>query len=242
MKHVELCEVTFSHGAKPALCGLSASFTKNKVTAVLGQSGSGKSTLLQIILGLLEPQSGEVLIDGQPLNYERLKDERFRIGYVVQGNGLFPHLTVRENISIPGKFSRMSNKSVKARASGLLEIMGYRQSFGSLFPYQLTAEDQQRVAICRALFLDPPILLMDEPFGMLEVNSRRALHNEFKRLQERAPRTVVIVTHDLLEVSRLADKILVIDKGQLQQVDNLRGVMGRPANLQVQHLIEASLS
>jgi osmoprotectant transport system ATP-binding protein len=239
MKHIELSEVSFSHGTYPVFDGLTAGFDRNRVTAILGRSGSGKSTLLQLILGIVRPNGGSIIIDGVARTYPISTSDRFRFGYVIQGNGLFPHLTVAENISLPGRIAKVSDKASSARVDMLLDLGGLGCEVRNKFPYQLSPAEQLRVLICRAYFPDPEVLLMDEPFASVSPATRRMLQEEFLGFQRSYPRTVLLVTHDLEEARRLADDILILDEGKVQQFGTRQMVLQRPANLNVQHVLQA---
>jgi osmoprotectant transport system ATP-binding protein len=214
MTEVELVGITKRYGDHLALHDVSVSFRKEKITAIVGRSGSGKSTLLKSINGLTLPSSGQVLISGQPLDYNSINTQRHKIGYVVQGNGLFPHITVSQNISLPGK---ITSKEDPSRVGELLKFVDLPVAYSTKYPNELSGGEQQRVAIARALYLNPPILLMDEPFGSLDTLTRRELYEKILELQKTFRLTMIIVTHDPDEASRLADDTLVIDKGRVQR-------------------------
>lgn len=220
-------------------CGIEV--TENKTTAIVGKSGSGKSSLLKLINGLERPTTGEVQIFGERLNYQAIQTVRLRCGFMVQGSGLFPHLTVAENISVTGRlFSPpIINKS---RVHELMSLVNLPSLYLSKFPHQLSGGEQQRVGICRALYLNPTLLLMDEPFGALDSITRSEIHQEIVQLQKLQPRTILLVTHDIREAKKLADYILVLDKGEVQQFDQAEKVLSQPANRAVEELINASLS
>lgn len=201
--NVELIGISKSYGDRFALQEVSVVFPFQKITAVIGRSGSGKSTLLKTINGLVKPTTGNVVAPG-----------RRQIGYVVQGNGLYPHLTVGENISLPGKIAGEEHPS---RVTELLEFTDLPSSYINQYPSELSGGEQQRVALCRALFLNPPVLLLDEPFGSLDTYTRRDLHQKILELRTTFKLTIIIVTHDIPEAARLADDILVLDKGRVQQ-------------------------
>lgn len=243
MSEVELLDVCHAYGGQPALDNISIGFKKDKITAVIGRSGSGKSTLLKSINGLIKPLSGQIRIAGQPLDYTNISSQRRQIGYVVQGNGLFPHLTVSENISMPAVIAGMKDpKNVVDRVSGLLQLTGLREAYKSKYPSELSGGEQQRVALCRALFLNPPVLLMDEPFGALDPVTRRGINDKILELRKMSQLTMIIVTHDVAEASRLADDMLVLDKGRIQQFDSKDRVLQSPANSKVTELLQASFN
>lgn len=243
MSEVELIDVSHFYGGHTALDNISVGFRKNNVTAVIGRSGSGKSTLLKSINGLVKPTSGQVRISGQPLDYGNLSPQRRQIGYVVQGNGLFPHLTVSANISLPAIIAGQTDRQKNAaRTSQLLQSTGLREDYALKYPSELSGGEQQRVAICRALFLNPPVLLMDEPFGALDPVTRRSLHEMIAGLRKMSPLTIILVTHDVAEASRLADDMLVLDQGKMQQFDSKDRVVQSPANPKVAELLQASFN
>lgn len=239
MKHIELSDLSFANGDHTILNGVTAGFTRNHVTAILGRSGSGKSTLLQLILGIIRPDHGTISINGVARSYPLSARERFKFGYVIQGNGLFPHLTVRENISLPGKIAKLASKASNVRVDMLMNLAGLDGDSRKKFPYQLTIGEQLKVLICRAYFPDPDVLLMDEPFSSVEPGTRAILQKEFSQFQQTYPRTVLLVTHDLSEARSLADDILILDQGKVQQIDSRRKVLKSPANLSVQHVLQA---
>jgi osmoprotectant transport system ATP-binding protein len=203
MNNVELVGVSRNYGHHRALHDVSIAFRPEKITAVVGRSGSGKSTLLKTINGLVEPSSGKVTAPG-----------RRQIGYVVQGSGLFPHLTVAENISLPGKIAHEEHPS---RVNDLLDLTDLPTSYSNKYPWELSGGEQQRVALCRALFLNPPLLLLDEPFGSLDTFTRRDLQEKILELRTTFKLTMIIVSHDIPEAVRLADDILVLEAGRIQQ-------------------------
>lgn len=241
MKIVELAEVNYYYDEQTVLKNISINFPKNKITAIIGKSGSGKSTLLQSINGLIKPASGQIKIFGDNFNYEQATSIRLQMGYMVQGTGLFPHLTIAENISIAGN---LTNKIFLKtdRINKLMTLVGLPESFQKKYPFELSGGEQQRVGICRTLFLNPPILLMDEPLGSLDPITRYEIQQEILKLQQLEPRTVLLVTHDMREAKKLADYILVLDKGEIQQFDTAEKVLESPANKAVEELINASLA
>ncbi len=236
---VELTEVSHGYGGQEVLTNLTLRFQENKITAIIGKSGSGKSTLLQLINGLLRPSKGQVSVFNQPLNYDQTTSLRLRMGYMVQGTGLFPHLTIAQNIAIAGKVR--DNSQLGARVNELMELVGLPASYQTKYPNELSGGEQQRVGICRALYLNPPLLLMDEPMGALDPITRQDIQQEIVKLQRLAPRTMLLVTHDMREAKKLADFILVLDRGKVQQFDHASNVINEPATQAVRDLINASL-
>ncbi|MBI3014701.1 MAG: ATP-binding cassette domain-containing protein, partial [Candidatus Tectomicrobia bacterium] len=187
------------YGGETALADIHLAFTDLVTTAVVGPSGSGKSTLLQLINGLIRPTRGKVSVFGNPIDYERLPQLRLRIGYAVQGTGLFPHLTVWENITLLARLARWEPERVRARGQDLMRLVDLPLSFERRYPYELSGGQQQRVGLCRAMILNPKIFLLDEPFGALDPMTRNEIHQEFLHLQKLEARTMILVTHDLRE-------------------------------------------
>jgi osmoprotectant transport system ATP-binding protein len=239
---VTLQEITQRHGEQVALQNVSIRFAEKKITAILGRSGSGKSTLIQLANGLIRPTQGTVLFNDKPLDYSQILKVRLQMGYVVQAIGLFPHLTVQQNICMAGKIINTKTADLETRTHQLMTLTGLPASYKKKFPHQLSGGEQQRVGICRALFLNPPVLLMDESFGALDPVTRYEIQEELLRLQQTEPRTILFVTHDMREAAKLADFIVVLEKGAVQQYDEKEKVLAAPANGFVSQLIQASLS
>ncbi len=237
---IQLQDVTHCYQEHIALNNISVEFNENKITAIIGRSGSGKSTLLQLINGLVRPQQGTVRVQSNPLDYNRLKQIRLKMGFVIQAIGLFPHLTVFQNISLAGRMSELYVPASE-RVYELMNLVGLPIVYQHKYPHELSGGEQQRVGICRALFLNPPILLMDEPFGSLDPITRYEVQLEVIRLQQLQPRTILLVTHDMREAKALADYILVMDIGEVQQYDLKEEVINNPANEAVKQLIQATL-
>jgi osmoprotectant transport system ATP-binding protein len=240
VKIAQLLNVSHSFSGQLAINNISLGFEEKKVTAIIGRSGSGKSTLLQFINGLIKPSAGTISVFCEGMNYQEISATRLRMGYMVQGTGLFPHLTIAENISIAARISSYPS-DVNQRVRELMTLVGLPDSFQGKYPFELSGGEQQRVGICRALFLDPPILLMDEALGALDPITRQEIQSEILKLQKIEPRTILLVTHDMREAKILADYILVIDKGEVQQYDTKEKVLQSPANTVVEKIIEASV-
>ena len=237
MHPVELIHVTHKIEERTILQDLSVGFAANKVTAIIGKSGSGKSTLLKIINGLVRPALGEVKLFGKNIEYDGVARQRKKLGYVVQGIGLFPHLTVEENILLSGKIHLSKEELNKERVHELMNLVNLQSQLKGKYPHQISGGEQQRVGICRALFLAPPVLLMDEPFGSLDSITRFDIHREFIELQRKMPRTVLLVTHDMAEAKKLADEILVLDRGTVQQFGAKHQIFEHPATDVVKELL-----
>lgn len=197
--------VSFGYSATPVLENISMVIPAGMITAVVGRSGSGKSTLVELINGMNVPNRGRVEVFGQ------------QTGYVVQRFGLFPHLTVAANIGLPGVLKKMPKVDIARRVNELVHKVHLPEALLSRYPYELSGGEQQRVGLCRALLLDPPLLLMDEPFASLDYVTKHAIYTYFRSLQQAEPRTVVLVTHDLDEARLLADHVVWIDNGRIRQ-------------------------
>jgi len=213
-----------------AIDNLTLSFEKNLTTAVVGRSGSGKSTLLQLINGLIVPNRGGVVVYGEPIDYRRLSRLRVRIGYAVQGTGLFPHLSVFDNIALLANLAKWNGERIRDRAFELMRLAGLPVAYADRFPHELSGGQQQRVGLCRAMMLDPKIFLLDEPFGALDPITRNEIHEEFIHLQRYEPRTIVLVTHDLREALKLAQRIVILNQGHVEQSASADEMLQQPSN------------
>jgi osmoprotectant transport system ATP-binding protein len=230
MAQIVLDKVSKSYGVYQALTDVAVSFADQVTTAVVGPSGSGKSTLLQTINGLVPPTTGTVFVFGNPIDYRRLPELRRQIGYAVQGTGLFPHMTVEQNITLLARLAGWGADRIGARARDLINRVGLGWELATRYPHELSGGQQQRVGLCRAMMLDPPVFLLDEPFGALDPVTRRDIHREFRRLQAAEPRTMILVTHDLREALLLAQRLLVLDHGRVVQQGPCAEVVDNPAN------------
>lgn len=227
-------------GAK-ALENLTFDIAENQITAIIGKSGGGKSTLLQIINGLIRPTSGEVIVYDEKLDYSRINEIRLKIGYSVQGTGLFPHMNVYDNIGLLGKITNKARHVIELRIDLLMSFVGLPPMYKKKYPHELSGGEQQRVGICRAMLLDPKIFLLDEAFGALDPSTKNEIHAELQKLQEFEPRTIIMVTHDLSEAAKLADNIMILDSGVIQQFDKKDKVLKEPANKIVEDFIKSQL-
>ena len=223
---VELEDVRKSYaGGAVALDGLSLSVAAGRVLVLLGTSGSGKTTALKTVNRLVEPDAGRVTVLGRELRAWDPIELRRGTGYVIQEAGLIPHLSVERNVGLVPELLGWPEERRRARASELLALVGLDPGrFAPLLPSQLSGGERQRVGIARALAADPPLLLMDEPFGALDPLTRRRLQDEFRGLQSQLGKTVLLVTHDVPEAFRLGDEVVVMDRGRVLQ-------RGTPAEL-----------
>ncbi|MEJ1237954.1 ATP-binding cassette domain-containing protein [Chryseolinea sp. T2] len=206
--------VTFRHGAQSPSVDLDLSLPEGKVTTIVGPSGSGKSTMLQLINGLLRPNSGTVSVFGKPIDYQALQTLRRRIGYLVQGTSLFPHLTIEQNIALTARIRGEVTES--KRIDELMSRMGLPLSYRQRHPRQLSGGEQQRAAICMVLYGSPSILLMDESLGSLDAITRIEIQQQLLTLQAEAHYTTVLITHDMTEALRLGDQLLVLSHGNVE--------------------------
>lgn len=210
---------------------------ENLITVIIGKSGSGKSTLLQMINGLVIPSSGNMYVLGGKLDYSKINETRLNIGYSIQGTSLFPHMTAFENISLAGKIANRSKEEIEKRTEQLMQMVELPHEFINKYPYQLSGGEQQRVGICRAMLLNPGIFLLDEAFGALDPDVKNEIHEKILKLQQIEPRTIIMVTHDMREAMRLGDRIVMIEKGELQQYGTKEEILNNPANEFVRRFI-----
>ena len=233
---IEFQSVTFARAlTHPVLDGLTLSVESGEVVAMVGRSGAGKTTLLRLVNRLLLPGSGTVLVEGRDTrDWEPIRLRR-RIGYVLQEVGLFPHMTVAGNVAVVPRLERWPADRIERRVTELLELVGLgAQQFARRWPDELSGGQRQRVGVARALAVDPPVLLMDEPFGALDPLTRAELHAEFRRIQQRVRKTVIIVTHNMGEAFALG----VLDEGRLVVCDSPK-VVAASVDARVRRLLNA---
>jgi osmoprotectant transport system ATP-binding protein len=214
-----------------AVADLSLDVRRGELLALVGPSGCGKSTILRMVNRLIQPTSGRILIDGVDVTHTDPVRLRRGIGYVIQAGGLFPHRRVRENVSTVPSLLGWDAPRARARADELLEMVGLSPAtFGDRYPHELSGGQQQRVGVARALAADPPVLLMDEPFGAVDPIQRDRLQSQFHAVQSELGKTVLLVTHDIDEAVRLADRIAVLSTGgHLEQIASPATVLGAPS-------------
>ncbi len=215
-------------GVSNALNNFSLEINKGEILVLLGSSGSGKSTALRMINRLVEPTAGKVLLNDEDIMSKDPISLRRSIGYVIQGFGLFPHMTVEENITIVPRLLNWSPEKVSNRLQELMELVRLPSNFKNKFPDELSGGQQQRVGVARALALDPSYLLMDEPFGALDAITRDLLQNEFLELKKQLNKTIVFVTHDIVEALILADRIAFLHNGCLEQIGSKKDLFAKP--------------
>jgi len=213
---VEFQNTSFAINHRPLLSNLNLSIHQGEALILLGRSGSGKTTTLKLINHLLVPTQGQVLVQNRPTtNWDAIKLRR-RIGYVIQETGLFPHFTIAENVGLVPSLEKWSPQKIQNRVYEMLNLVGLEpEKFAQRYPHQLSGGQRQRVGVARALAADPPILLMDEPFGALDPITRLELQQQFQYLQQQLGKTVIFVTHDIQEAFFLATRIGLMDEGNL---------------------------
>ena len=215
---IELRHITKRYGATTAVDDVSLTIPDGELTIVLGPSGCGKTTLLRAINRMVEVDAGEVLIDGRPIMAAPPQELRRHIGYAIQSVGLFPHMTVSRNIATVPRLLRWDRTRIEKRVTELLELVGLDPTaYAGKRPHELSGGEAQRVGVARALAADPPVLLMDEPFGALDPISRERLQREFASLHRQLGKTVVFVTHDIEEAVLLGDRIVLMREGRIVQ-------------------------
>ncbi len=213
---VEFRDVTLSRNHRPLVSNLNFTIRRGEALILLGRSGSGKTTTMKLINRLFTPTQGEVLFEGRSTTQWNEIKLRRKIGYVIQETGLFPHFTVERNVGLVPSLEGWKPKQIKTRAYELLHLVGLDpDKFAQRYPHELSGGQRQRVGVARALAADPPVLLMDEPFGALDPITRLELQQEFKRLQQELGKTVVFVTHDIQEAFVLASRIGLMHGGEL---------------------------
>ncbi|HTT43138.1 MAG TPA: ABC transporter ATP-binding protein [Steroidobacteraceae bacterium] len=219
------------YGTSTVVDDVSMQIERNSITVIVGTSGSGKSTLLRMINRLVEPSAGRVLLDGKDTRSEPAHLLRRRIGYVIQGHGLFPHRTVEENIATVPRLLGWDGARVRARVAELLEVFQLEpQRYARAFPHELSGGQQQRVGVARALAAEPAVLLMDEPFGALDPIIRAKAQEDLLAIQRRFGTTVVLVTHDMDEAFHLGDHVAVMSQGRVLQYDRPAQLLTHPAD------------
>jgi osmoprotectant transport system ATP-binding protein len=231
--------VAKSFGASVALAPTTITFEAGRTTVLIGPSGCGKTTLLRLLLGLVRPDAGRVVIDGEPLTADNVESLRHRIGYVIQEGGLFPHFTAAGNAALLARYLGRDENWVAARLRELSQLTRLPEELLGRYPTELSGGQRQRVALMRALMLDPPILLMDEPLGALDPMTRTGLQADLKEVFARLRKTVVLVTHDMHEALHFADRVVLMRSGQVIQDGSPDALLARPADPFVTEFVRA---
>jgi len=204
---------------------------KGQLVAIIGESGCGKTTTLKMINRLIKPTSGKIYINDEDISMKNVIDLRRNIGYVIQQTGLFPHMTIRENIELIPKVQNKSAEDITQRTYDLMDMVGLDcNEFLDRYPTELSGGQQQRVGVARAFATNPDIILMDEPFSALDPITRSSLQDELVSLQSKLKKTIVFVTHDMDEAVKISDKICIMDKGEVIQYDTPENILKNPVN------------
>jgi osmoprotectant transport system ATP-binding protein len=217
-------------GGHAAVRELTIEFATGQLTMLVGPSGCGKTTTLKMINRLIEPSEGRIFHDEQDVTHVDPVVLRLRMGYVIQNVGLFPHMSIADNVATVPRLLGWDKARIQRRVTELLELVGLDpKQFARRYPHQLSGGQRQRVGVARALGADPPVLLMDEPFGAIDRIARERLQNEFLRIQREVRKTVIFVTHDIDEAIKLGDRIAVMNAGRLEQYDTPAAILAKPA-------------
>lgn len=229
---IEIRNVTKKIGNNVILDDISLVVETGTLVVLIGSSGCGKTTTLKLINKLIKPTSGEIYINGKPISQENEIELRRKIGYVIQNTGLFPHLTIKENIElIPRLKKEKSVEEIEKRTLQLLEMVGLdSDEFLNKYPSELSGGQQQRIGIARAIATDAEIILMDEPFSALDPITRTSLQEQLFSLQDELKKTIIFVTHDMDEALKIADKICIMKDGRIAQYDTPENILRKPAN------------
>lgn len=241
-KIIEFYDVEKRYRASQAVKGISLDVAEGETLVLLGSSGSGKTTILKMINRLIEPTAGVIKIKGKDIG--RLDPVKLRrsMGYAIQGIGLFPHMSVEDNVSVVLKLKGVPEEQRRKKVSDVLALVGLDPAiFAARYPDELSGGQQQRAGVARALSADPSILLMDEPFGALDAVTRDSLQQEFLKLKKMLRKTTVFVTHDIVEAFILADRIAVLHEGNLHQIGSPEEIRSRPRTTFVEHLLRGPM-
>jgi len=217
-------------GSSAAVNNISFELKEGENLILLGTSGCGKTTTLRMVNRLIEPDSGTIFLNGKDIRTQQPEVLRRGIGYVLQNHGLFPHYTVAENIAIVPRLLKWDSETIKKRADELFQKLNLDPSLKDKFPAALSGGQQQRVGLARSLMVNPPVLLMDEPFGALDNLTRISIRKEFKVLDELVKKTIIMVTHDVQEAFEMGDRICLMDKGEIKQIGTPEELLFHPAN------------
>lgn len=239
---IRLTQVIKTYGPLRAVDEISLDIEEGERVALIGPSGCGKSTLLRIIMGLVVADSGNVEVLGEQLSGGRHRRLRHRMGYMIQGGGLFPHLTVRQNVELAAEHLGWNAQKRADRFQELVQLVHLPSEFADRFPAELSGGQQQRVGLIRALFLDPPLVLFDEPMGALDPLIRAELQEELREIFHQLKKTLLIVTHDIAEAGFLADRLVLLRQGKTVQSGSLAELVKNPANEFVTRFINAQRS
>ncbi|MDR2869396.1 MAG: ABC transporter ATP-binding protein [Deferribacteraceae bacterium] len=233
---IKFTNVSKTYEGRQILCDISFEIKQNDFATIIGSSGSGKTTILKMINGLIKADSGTIFVEGENIDTADLIKLRRRIGYVIQSTGLFPHMSVRDNILYVCKLIKMSPKDMQRRIDSLMETVSLERELLSRYPRELSGGQQQRVGIARALAAKPQILLMDEPFAAVDELTRKSLQDETRLIYEKTNTTIVFVTHDIKEAMSLGSRVMIVNSCTIEQFDTPEEIRRAPATDFVQRL------
>lgn len=217
-------------GGKTAVKKLNLKINKGEFVCFIGPSGCGKTTTMKMVNRLIDISDGTILVDGKDIKQQDPVQLRRSIGYVIQQIGLMPHMTIKENIVLVGTLLKWPEEKKNERAKELIKLVGLPTEYLDKYPHELSGGQQQRIGVLRALAVNPPLILMDEPFGALDPITRDALQDEFKKLQKELHKTIIFVTHDMDEALKLADRVVIMRDGEVVQADTPEEILRNPAN------------
>lgn len=220
----------YYENGKKIIENLNFTINSGEFITLIGKSGSGKTTMLKLINGLINPNSGKIFIKDKEINEWDIIELRRSIGYVIQQIGLFPHMTVEDNIGYVLKIKKESKENIRKRAEELIELVGLTKDYLKKYPRELSGGQRQRIGVARALASNPDIILMDEPFGAVDEITRRTLQEEILKLQENLKKTIVFVTHDIEEAFKLGSRIVLFDNGKIVQEGTREEMLFNPKN------------
>jgi len=237
----QISNLSKSYNGKTVLGPVDLNISQGKTCVLLGPSGCGKSTLLRILIRLIEPDDGTLLFDDKPFPTTdvEIREQRRRMGYVIQSGGLFPHFTILENITLPARLSSWSVERTEKRVEELRKLTSLPADTFGRYPMQLSGGQQQRVNLMRALMLDPQVLLLDEPLGALDPMIRASLQNDLLKIFRSLKKTVVMVTHDLTEAAFFSDEIVLMNAGRIVQKGKMAELLEHPADPFVKEFVQA---
>ena len=237
---ITFTNVSKRYGDTVVLSEIELEIPNGQTTVIVGQSGSGKTTLLRMVNGLIKPDSGRLEVFGDLVPEENIENFRRKIGYAVQGAGLFPHVSVKENIVLIARLEGWSSQDLDERFEILMRQMELPLDLSDRIPNELSGGQQQRVGLCRALMLKPKLLLLDEPFSAVDPLTRLELYEVVEKLNTNEAVSIVMVSHDLGEAKRLGDRMVVLQNGIILQNDLISNVIGNPATPYVERLVQSA--
>ncbi|MGV2829843.1 ABC transporter ATP-binding protein [Myxosarcina sp. GI1(2024)] len=238
---IETIALTKKYPGVTAVDRVSFSIAPGETFGLIGTSGCGKTTTLKMLNRLIEPTSGKIFIEGEDIRQSKPEKLRQGIGYVIQNTGLFPHYTVAENVAVVPRLQQWKEKRIGDRTAKLLKLVGLPpEQFTRRYPRELSGGQQQRVGLARALAADPPIVLLDEPFGALDRITRSQIQQEFKQLESLLNKTMVLVTHDVMEAVTLCDRLCLMDRGKVEQIGTPKQLLFQPHNAFVRNFFDTN--